>query len=77
MDMQNYGSNTRVYSGNKGMLDSDVARHRNHPIVTNWLEIWDYVGGATFRGFIAEDQDARTMFVFFDSGVLNSDLKPG
>lgn len=47
-------------------------------LVTQWVEIWDYVGGARFRGFVAEKEDGeRAMFVFFDDGVVRSDLKPG
>ena len=47
-------------------------------LVTQWVEIWDYVGGARFRGFVAEKEDGeRAMFVFFDDGVVGSDLKPG
>ncbi|KAF2457441.1 ornithine decarboxylase antizyme-domain-containing protein [Lineolata rhizophorae] len=49
-------------------------------LVDKWLEVWDYVGGARFRGFVAGEpgSDDRTMFVFFDEdGVLGRDLKPG
>jgi len=77
MDMQKYGSNARAYAGNKGMLDGEGSRYGHQMLVTDWLEIWDYVGGATFRGYIADNEGERTMFVFFDSGVLSSDLKPG
>ncbi|KAK4185262.1 ornithine decarboxylase antizyme-domain-containing protein [Podospora australis] len=42
-----------------------------------WLEIWDYVGGSSFRGFIAEDLSlcTKTLYVFFDSHVMSRDLK--
>ena len=46
-------------------------------LVQTWLEVWDYTGGARFRGFIAESQDERLLFVFFDNGVQGHDLKPG
>lgn len=45
--------------------------------VTEWMEIWDYAGHVTFRGFIAEKDDQRAMFVFFDSSVIGKDLKQG
>jgi hypothetical protein len=77
MDMQNYGSIGRDYFGSTKELGSQTSRHDHQASVTDWLEIWDYVGGATFRGYIAEHQGERSMFVFFDSGVLSSDLKPG
>jgi len=64
MDMQEYGT----YTSNK---------MGHHGSVTDWLEIWDYVGGATFRGFITENEGERDMFIFFNKNVLGSDLKPG
>jgi hypothetical protein len=77
MDMQNYGSNGRDYFGDTRELAGEISRPDHDATVTDWLEIWDYVGGATFRGYIAENHGERSMFVFFDSGVLSSDLKPG
>ena len=46
-------------------------------LVDMWIEVWDYAGGARFRGFVAGEGEDRTMFVFFDDGVVGSDLKPG
>ncbi len=46
-------------------------------MVKEYLEVWDYTGGARFRGFIAEKNDERSMFVFFDREAMESDLKPG
>ncbi|KAK4164336.1 ornithine decarboxylase antizyme [Cladorrhinum sp. PSN259] len=45
-----------------------------------YLEIWDYVGGSSFRAFIAEDAGAgqdenKSLFVFFDRHVMSRDLK--
>lgn len=77
MDMQNYGATRRDYFGDAKGLGGEILNHDQQASVTDWLEIWDYVGGATFRGYIAEHQGERSMFVFFDSGVLSSDLKPG
>ncbi|KAF4536321.1 Ornithine decarboxylase [Lasiodiplodia theobromae] len=45
--------------------------------VGQWIEVWDYVGGARFRGFVAGDGDDKAMFVFFDSEATVRDLKPG
>jgi len=61
-------------SSSRSSLDSFVDQHG---LVTDWLEIWDYIGGARFRGFIAESRGERAMFIFFDKGVFGSDLKPG
>jgi len=46
-------------------------------VVKEYVEVFDYVGGARFRGFVAEKGDTRSMFVFFDKEVIAKDLKPG
>lgn len=46
-------------------------------LVKTWLEMYDYVGGNKFRGFVAEQDGENTMFVFFDQSVHADDLKPG
>ena len=45
--------------------------------VEKWIEVWDYMGGVRFRGFLASNEDRRAVFVFFDDNVLSHDLKPG
>ncbi|KAJ8605048.1 hypothetical protein MRB53_041560 [Persea americana] len=45
--------------------------------ISAYLEVYDYTGGATFRGFIAENGQQRELFVFFSKDVLGKDLKPG
>lgn len=45
--------------------------------VTNWLEIWDYSGGLRFRGFVADKDGVKSLFVFFDNEVVGKDLKQG
>lgn len=54
-------------------LDASV----NEPVLTQWIEVWDYTGGTRFRGFIAEKLQDRTLFVFFDELVVGKDLKQG
>jgi hypothetical protein len=46
-------------------------------LVSDWIEIWDYVGGIRFRGFVADKADEKAMFVFFDQNVIGGDLKAG
>lgn len=46
-------------------------------LVSEWIEIWDYVGGLRFRGFLAGHGDQRSLFAFFDDAVMGKDLKPG
>ncbi|KAK8116228.1 hypothetical protein PG984_012730 [Apiospora sp. TS-2023a] len=40
-----------------------------------WMEFWDYVGGASFRAFAADDGEEKSLFAFFDSGLIGRDLK--
>ncbi|KAK8098433.1 ornithine decarboxylase antizyme [Apiospora kogelbergensis] len=40
-----------------------------------WMEFWDYVGGASFRAFLADDGEEKSLFAFFDSGLIGRDLK--
>lgn len=42
-----------------------------------WLEIWDYTGGCSFRGFVGGNADTKSLFAFFDSAVVGTDLKQG
>ncbi|ESZ91383.1 ornithine decarboxylase antizyme [Sclerotinia borealis F-4128] len=42
-----------------------------------WVEIWDYTGGCSFRGFVGGIGDEKTLFAFFDSSVIGRDLKQG
>lgn len=46
-------------------------------LIKEYVEVWDYSGGARFRGFVAEKADERALFVFFDKEVMSNDLKPG
>ena len=45
-------------------------------LIKEYVEVWDYAGGARFRGFVAEKNE-RAMFIFFDKEVIGMDLKPG
>lgn len=44
-----------------------------------YIEVWDYVGSARFRGFTAGSTRSKekTLFVFFDQDVVGKDLKQG
>lgn len=45
--------------------------------VDGWMEFWDYAGRTSFRAFVADDVKEKSLFAFFDSGLLNDrrDLK--
>lgn len=45
--------------------------------VNSWLEVWDYAGGCSFRGFISGTGTETCLFAFFDSEVVGRDLKQG
>lgn len=67
-------------------LDDDVDTHNDYfggdvqppaHAIDAWLEIWDYTGGCSFRGFVGGHGDEKTLFAFFDSSVIGRDLKQG
>jgi hypothetical protein len=45
--------------------------------VDAWLEVWDYAGGCSFRGFVGGNGDDKSLFAFFDPAVVGRDLKQG
>lgn len=53
------------------------APNKTGGLIREYVEMWDYAGGTRFRGFVAEKEDERAMFVFFDKEVIGKDLKPG
>ena len=65
--------------GTPGSVQHVATVSGNTSTVTDCLEMWDYVGGIRFRGFVAETQNEKAMFVFFDQKVLQAsgDLKAG
>ena len=46
-------------------------------LIKEYVEVWDYVGGLRFRGFVAEKDDERSLFIFFDQYVVGTDMKKG
>ncbi|KAJ5782199.1 hypothetical protein N7457_003973 [Penicillium paradoxum] len=48
--------------------------HR-HDRIHQWIEVWDYSGDAIYRGFVAEHNKERTLFVFFEEHALDHGLK--
>lgn len=47
-----------------------------YAVPSAWLELWDFVGCGSFRGFLAQDPAGETsLFAFFDASVLSRDLK--
>lgn len=46
-------------------------------LIKEYVEVFDYAGGLRFRGFVAEKDDERSLFIFFDEEVIGQDLKPG
>lgn len=59
--------------------DDDLSRNVSSfpAFVSEWIEIWDYAGGVRFRGFVAERNSMRALFIFFDRSVIGKDLKQG
>jgi hypothetical protein len=48
-----------------------------HDRIQRWIEVWDYSGDAIYRGFVAEHNKKRTLFVFFEDRALEHGLKSG
>ncbi len=48
-----------------------------HGMVSSWVEVWDYVGDTSFRGFIAGEGEEKTLFVFLEDRLIGKDLKHG
>jgi hypothetical protein len=46
-------------------------------LISDWIEVWDYVGGIRFRGFVAERNGEKALFVFFDQDVIGGKIKAG
>lgn len=57
-----------------GYFEKHQRYRRNN--IDAWLEMWDYVGGNSFRGFVGGDGSSKSLFAFFDSSVVGQDLKP-
>jgi len=53
--------------------------YTNHPYnkVKKWIEVWDYAGDATYRGFVTTCGDEETLFVFFEDYTSGNCLKSG
>lgn len=77
--VNDYGIDVRQYSDR--LMDSPSPEAdgfvQDMGMVSDWVEMWDYVGGNRFRGFVAENSGEKSMFVFFDQSVIGGDLKAG
>jgi hypothetical protein len=74
-----YGIDARRYSDSstESATPEMVRFGEEKGAIIDYIEMWDYVGGIRFRGFVAEKEDERAMFIFFDESVINGDLKAG
>lgn len=85
------GDEGRIFNGSNVMganahsrPDESVDVYNNYfgkgktgQVIDAWLEIWDYSGGCSFRGFVGGNGDQKSLFAFFDSAVIERDLKQG
>jgi hypothetical protein len=74
-----YGIEARRYSDSSTESDlCEMVRFEEQKgAITDYIEMWDYVGGIMFRGFVVEKEEERSMFIFFDEAVIAADLKAG
>jgi len=69
-----------VYSAGQsdyGVATKDALFTKDTSTISDCIEMWDYIGGVRFRGFVAEQSGEKAMFVFFDQAVVGGDLKAG
>lgn len=45
--------------------------------IQRWIEVWDYTGDTIYRGFVADMEGERTLFVFLEDEALGNGLKSG
>jgi hypothetical protein len=79
-DVSDYGVHVRRYPDRLDHLPSpeeDMDGCGDSGSVQTWIEVFDYVGGNRFRGFVADKNGETAMFVFFDESVVEGDLKAG
>lgn len=57
-------------------IQSNQIGHQ-HDRIQRWIEVWDYSSDAIYRGFVAEHNKERTLFVFFEDRALEHGLKSG
>ena len=79
MGVLNNNAHAATDYGTPGSVQEVTTASGNKSTVTDCIEMWDYVGGIRFRGFVAETQGEKAMFVFFDQAVMQAsgDLKAG
>lgn len=63
-----------------GANPQNVRRPGNQKLVAQrtieaYLELWDYANDAIYRGFVADGNGQRSLFVFFDSHTTNHGIK--
>ncbi|KAF2640156.1 hypothetical protein P280DRAFT_490518 [Massarina eburnea CBS 473.64] len=73
------GSADRIMDSPPALAVSDIDHvgKEDGDMVKEWIEVWDYVGGVRFRGFVVEKEQEKTLFVFFDKNVIGAKIKAG
>jgi hypothetical protein len=64
-------------SYNANQRQSRMASKFQGQEIDAWIEVWDYAGGCSFRGFVGGNGENKSLFAFFDSAVIGRDLKQG
>lgn len=55
-------------------ISSTIALNKK---IDAYFEVWDYVGGCNFRGFVGGHTNKQSLFVFFENSTIHKDLKQG
>lgn len=76
-DILHNAASTHGYTALATPPEDEPALLGEYGLVEKWVEVWDYVGGVRFRGYLAAKEEKRTLFIFFNDDILTHDLKPG
>lgn len=49
----------------------------NYQRIESWVELWDYASDAIYRGFVVDDNNGKTLFVFFEDRTSDHGIKTG
>ena len=75
------GTGSPVMAANKNRAKASVkplAGEKPRPgMISNWIEVWDYAGDASFRGFVTASTPEKALFVLLDEALIGNDLKHG
>lgn len=74
------GMGANTYSppdGSVKVYNDYFGKRRPGHSIDAYMEVWDYAGGCSFRGFVGGNGDKKSLFAFYDSSIVGRDMKQG